>query len=102
MVRASSGNDRLGFSSASINLFEALEKARSDMEYNREGSLLEFQKKLDEKLVTGVEQARTHLMSQVGPLMEAWEEAQKHHGAGISITPYGDASTGLPDEELIP
>jgi hypothetical protein len=35
-------------------------------------------------------------------LMEAWEEAQKHHGAGISITPYGDASTGLPDEELIP
>jgi DNA repair exonuclease SbcCD ATPase subunit len=56
---------------------EALEKARSDMEYNREGSLLEFQKKLDEKLVTGVEQARTHLMSQVGPLMEAWEEKRE-------------------------
>lgn len=35
-------------------------------------------------------------------LMEAWEEAQKQHGAGISITPYGDASSGLPDEELIP
>ena len=56
---------------------EALEKARSDMEYNREGSLLEFQKKLDERLMTGVEQARTHLMSQVGPLMEAWEEKRE-------------------------
>jgi len=35
-------------------------------------------------------------------LMEAWEEVQKKHGAGISITPYGDASLGLPEEELIP
>lgn len=35
-------------------------------------------------------------------LMEGWEEAQKQHGAGISITPYGDASTGLPGEELLP
>jgi hypothetical protein len=35
-------------------------------------------------------------------LMEAWEESQKRHGAGILITPYGDASLGLPDEELIP
>jgi hypothetical protein len=41
---------------------EALEKARSDMEYDREGSLLEFQKKLDERLMQGVDQARTHLM----------------------------------------
>jgi hypothetical protein len=56
---------------------EALEKARSDMEYNREGSLLEFQKKLDERLMQGVDQARTHLMSQVGPLMEAWEEKRE-------------------------
>ena len=29
-------------------------------------------------------------------LMEAWAEAQMKHGAGISITPYGDASLGLP------
>jgi hypothetical protein len=35
-------------------------------------------------------------------LMEAWEESQKRHGVGISITPYGDASRGLPNEDLIP
>ena len=52
---------------------KALEKARSDMEYNREGSLAEFQKKLDERLVQGVEQARTYLQSQLLPLMERWE-----------------------------
>ena len=52
---------------------EALEKTRSDMEYDREGSLAEFQRKLDEGMVHGVEQARTHLQSQLGTLMEAWE-----------------------------
>ena len=52
---------------------EALEKARSDMEFNREGSLTEFQKTIDEKVMEGVENARTHLQSQLVPLMEAWE-----------------------------
>jgi hypothetical protein len=35
-------------------------------------------------------------------LVEAWENAQRDHGAGVQITPYGDRSTGLLDEELIP
>jgi hypothetical protein len=52
---------------------EALEKARSDMEYNREGSLVEFQKSLDERLVEGVDHARTYLQSQLLPLMQRWE-----------------------------
>ena len=59
---------------------EALEKARSDMEFNREGSLTEFQKTIDEKVMEGVENARTHLQAQLMPLMEAWEarrEAQQ-------------------------
>ena len=52
---------------------EALEKTRSDMEYNREGSLEEFQKTLDEKMMLGVEQAGTYLQSQLVPLLESWE-----------------------------
>ena len=59
---------------------QALEKARSDMEFNREGSLAAFQKIIDEKVMEGVETARTHLQSQLMPLMEAWEakrEAQQ-------------------------
>ena len=52
---------------------DALEKARSDMEFNRESSLSEFQKNLDDKVMEGVEQARGHLQSQLLPLMEAWE-----------------------------
>jgi len=52
---------------------EALEKARSDMEFNRECSLLEFQKVLDEKMTQGVEQASTYLQSQLIPLLESWE-----------------------------
>jgi hypothetical protein len=51
---------------------DALEKARSDMEFNREGSLAEFQKKLDEHMVKGVEQARVYLQSQLLPMMEEW------------------------------
>lgn len=35
-------------------------------------------------------------------LVEAWEAAQREHGAGVQITPYGHPSSGLPDEELIP
>lgn len=53
---------------------EALEKARSDMEYHRENSLGEFQKRLDETIAEGAEQARVHLESQLVPLMESWEK----------------------------
>lgn len=35
-------------------------------------------------------------------LVEAWEAAQREHGANVQITPYGHPSSGLPDEELIP
>ena len=59
------------FESSSL---EALEKARSDMEFNREGSLGEFQKKLDEQMTLGVDQARTFLQSQLLPMMEEWAE----------------------------
>jgi len=52
---------------------QALEKARSDMEYNREGSLTEFQKSIEEKMLQSVEQAQVHLQSQVGPIIEALE-----------------------------
>jgi hypothetical protein len=59
---------------------DALEKAHSDMEYNREGSLAKFQEKLDERLQEGIEQAREQLQSQLLPLMQAWDaqrEAQQ-------------------------
>ena len=55
----------------------ALEKARSDMEFNREGSLAEFQQKMDERMMEGVEQARTFLQSQLVPLIETWEEKRE-------------------------
>ncbi|MBI3667964.1 MAG: restriction endonuclease, partial [Acidobacteria bacterium] len=35
-------------------------------------------------------------------LVEAWEAAQREHGAQVQITPYGHPSSGLPGEELIP
>jgi len=35
-------------------------------------------------------------------LTEAWAAVQTEHGAGVQITPYGHASSGLPEEELIP
>lgn len=35
-------------------------------------------------------------------LVEAWDAAQREHGAGVQITPYGHPSTGLAEEELIP
>ena len=57
-----------------------LEKSRSDMEYNREASLTEFQKKLDEQMTQGVEQARQFLQSHLVPMMEHWNaqrEAEK-------------------------
>jgi hypothetical protein len=52
---------------------QALEKARSDMEFNREGSLSNFQKSLDDMMMKGVEQAQTYLQSQLVPLLEEWE-----------------------------
>jgi hypothetical protein len=51
---------------------QALEKARSDMEYDRENSLAEFQKKIEERVLLGVENARTQLQSQVVDLVQAW------------------------------
>jgi hypothetical protein len=59
---------------------EALEKARSDMEFNREGSLAEFQKHIDTRMMESVEQASVHLQSQLIPMLEQWDakrEAEK-------------------------
>jgi PilZ domain len=56
---------------------DALEKARSDMEFGREGSLVEYQKALDERMMQGVEQATVHLQSQLGPLIEQWESRRE-------------------------
>lgn len=56
---------------------DALEKAHSDMEYNREGSLAKFQEKLDERLQEGIEQAREQLQSQLLPLMQAWDSQRE-------------------------
>ncbi|HYL69442.1 MAG TPA: hypothetical protein VEX69_09760 [Candidatus Limnocylindria bacterium] len=56
---------------------DALEKAHSDMEYNREGSLVKFQEKLDERLQEGIEQAREQLQSQLLPLMQAWDSQRE-------------------------
>jgi len=57
-----------------------LEKARSDMEFNRETSLSEFQRLLDEQMTAGVDQARQFLQSHLVPMMEQWDaqrEAEK-------------------------
>jgi hypothetical protein len=56
---------------------DALEKARADMEFGREGSLLEYQKTIDERMMQGVEQATVHLQSQLGPLIEGWESRRE-------------------------
>ena len=50
-----------------------MEKARSDMEFVREGSLAEYQAKLDERILQGIEQARIQLQSQLVPMMEEWD-----------------------------
>ena len=52
---------------------QALEKNRSDMEYDREGALSEFQKNLDEKMLSGIEQARDNLQIQLMSLIESFE-----------------------------
>ena len=56
---------------------EALEKARADMEFGREGSLMEYQKTIDERMMLGVEQARVHLQSELGPVLEQWESQRE-------------------------
>jgi len=56
---------------------DALEKAHADMEFGREGSLLEYQKTIDERMMMGVEQATVHLHSQLGPLLEEWESKRE-------------------------
>jgi PilZ domain len=56
---------------------EALEKTRTDMEFGREGSLLEYQKLIDERMMQGVEQATVHLQSELGPLLEQWESQRE-------------------------
>jgi hypothetical protein len=56
---------------------DALEKAHADMEFGREGSLLEYQKTIDERMMLGVEQATVHLHSQLGPLLEEWESKRE-------------------------
>jgi hypothetical protein len=52
---------------------ETFEKALSDMEFSREGALSELQKKIDERILQGVEQAKTQLESHLEPFMEAME-----------------------------
>lgn len=52
---------------------QAVEKNRSDMEYEREGALTEFQKNLDEKMLSGIEQARDSLQIQLMSLIESFE-----------------------------
>ena len=59
----------------------ALEKARSDIEFNREGSLVQFQKNLDDMMVKGVEQAQTYLQAQLVPLLEQWENQRQEQFA---------------------
>jgi hypothetical protein len=52
---------------------QAIEKNRSDIEYNREGALTEFQKGLDERMQAGIEQARDNLQIQLMSLIESFE-----------------------------
>lgn len=52
---------------------QALEKNRSDMEYDREGALTEFQKGLDDRMLSGIEQARDNLQIQLMSLIESFE-----------------------------
>ncbi len=66
----------------SLKVFEessraALEKARSDMEFTREISFTEYEKKLEERIALGIEQARTQLQSKLVPLMEEWDEERE-------------------------
>jgi len=55
----------------------ALEKARADMEFVREVSFTEYEKRMEERIALGVDQARTQLQSQLVPLMEEWDAARE-------------------------
>ena len=55
----------------------ALEKARSDMEFTRETSFTEYEKKLEERIALGIEQAQTQLQSQLVPMMEEWDKERE-------------------------
>lgn len=56
---------------------EAIEKSQNEIKRSYEGSLDEFQKRIDDKMTTGVEQAATYLQSQLIPLMESWEDKRQ-------------------------
>jgi hypothetical protein len=60
---------------------ETAEKARSDMEFTREGVLTEFEKSIDDRLQHGIEQAKEKLHSQLQPLLQAvdstWQAKQR-------------------------
>jgi len=60
---------------------QAIEKARSDVEFNREGSLVQFQQSLDDMMINGVEQAQTYLQSQLVPVLEEWEKRRREEQA---------------------
>lgn len=55
----------------------ALEKARSDMEFVREVSFTEYEKKIEERIALGIEQARMQLQSKLVPLMEEWDKERE-------------------------
>jgi hypothetical protein len=68
--------------SESLSSFEqasrhVIEKSRSDMEYNREGSLKQFQQGLDERMKKEVDNVHAYLESRLDPLTSEWEAAQK-------------------------
>ena len=60
---------------------ETAEKTRSDMEFNREGVLAEFQKNIDDRLQRGMAQATEKLHAQLQPLLDAvdgtWQAKQR-------------------------
>ncbi|HWF40200.1 MAG TPA: hypothetical protein VG322_16875 [Candidatus Acidoferrales bacterium] len=56
---------------------EAIEKSQTEIKRTYEGSLEEFQKRIDDKMTLGVEQATTYLQSQLIPLMESWEDKRQ-------------------------
>ena len=56
---------------------EAIEKSQAEIKRTYEGSLDDFQKRIDDKMTLGVEQAATYLQSQLIPLMESWEDKRQ-------------------------
>jgi len=73
-VQRVTGNSMRRFEESSQ---QALEKARSDLEYTRARSLEGFQKTLEERMAQSVEQAQMLLQSQLGPIVEAWEAQRR-------------------------